>query len=199
MKFASFTQTFRYKNTSPNILINWRLHVTNYFTTICQDMSFLACTCIISVMEYRRTKESFQNSYSLRLDHIKFKERKESKSLNLKVNACKSKLKNPRHVCKVGDKIVFKILIFDNSFHVWWGTWNRDNAWNFLLRTFWQIKPRGKTFETPLLKKKIISFINFPCQPLAATWKRFNQDSVFYSLSLTDNKTNIQDLILNLV
>ena len=29
---------------------------------------------------------------------------------------CKSKLKNPRHVCKVGDKIVFKILILDNLF-----------------------------------------------------------------------------------
>ena len=32
-------------------MINWRLHVTNYFTTICQDMSFLACTCIIIVIE----------------------------------------------------------------------------------------------------------------------------------------------------
>ena len=44
MKFASLTKTFRDKNRRPNILINWRLHVTNYFTTICQDMSFLVCT-----------------------------------------------------------------------------------------------------------------------------------------------------------
>ena len=51
VKFASLNKTFHYKNTSPNILINWRLHVTNYFTTICQDMSFLACTCIIIVIE----------------------------------------------------------------------------------------------------------------------------------------------------
>ena len=40
----------------------------------------------------------------------------EKNRLNIKVNACKSKLKNPRHVCKVRDKIVFKILILDNLF-----------------------------------------------------------------------------------
>ena len=52
----------------------------------------------------------------------------EKNRLNIKVNSCKSKLKNPRHVCKVGDKIVFKILILDNLF--------QTQELEILLRTF---------------------------------------------------------------
>ena len=52
----------------------------------------------------------------------------EKNRLYIKDSVCKSKLKNPRHVCKVGDKIVFKILILDNLF--------QTQELEILLRTF---------------------------------------------------------------
>ena len=62
----------------------------------------------------QETKES--NLFTLiQVSQVFFLMKKKNR-LNIKVNACKSKLKNPRHVCKVGDKIVFKILILDNLF-----------------------------------------------------------------------------------
>ena len=157
MKFASFTQTFRYKNTSPNILINWRLHVTNYFTTICQDMSFLAGTCIISVMERSREKQKNlfktlihrDQTISSQFRFYQFKETKErTESLNLKVNACKSKLKNPRHVCKVGDKIVFKILIFSRMMR------NLRYRLELSASYFWTNKATDKNFIISITKEK---------------------------------------------